>query len=83
MPNLTIRNVPKGVYKLLHESARQHNRSLNGEIVSVLTFEADLARAGLEVDRTSPTPHGFGQSGRKNSNGSRQVVHAMQGNGRR
>jgi len=83
MPNLTIRNVPKGVYKLLHESARQHNRSLNGEIVSVLTFEADLARAGLEVDRTSPTRRIFGQNGGKNVNGPRQSSQPTRGNGRR
>lgn len=65
MPNLTVRNVPKNVYKLLNDSARQHNRSLNGEIVSILTFEADFARRGLELVRTFPEPSRFGEDGRR------------------
>ncbi len=54
MPNLTIRNVTKDVHKLLVESAKVHNRSLNREIISILTYEADLAERGLEPVRTFP-----------------------------
>ena len=54
MPNLTIRNVTRGVHKLLLESAKVHNRSLNKEIINILTFEADLAERGLELIRTFP-----------------------------
>jgi hypothetical protein len=54
MPNLTIRNVTKDVHKLLLESAKLHNRSLNKEIIDILTFEADLAERGLELVRTFP-----------------------------
>jgi len=54
MPNLTIRSVTKDVHKLLLESAEVHNRSLNKEIINILTFEADLAERGLELVRTFP-----------------------------
>jgi len=54
VPNLTIRNVNKDVHRLLLASAKVHNRSLNQEIISILTFEADLANRGLELIRTYP-----------------------------
>ena len=54
MPNLTIRNVSRDVHKLLLESAKIHNRSLNKEIINILSYEADLAERGLELVRTFP-----------------------------
>jgi plasmid stability protein len=83
MPSLTVRNVPKKVYKLLHDSARQHNRSLNGEIVSILTFEADLARRGLELVRTYPALRRFGEDGAKRLKGSRQSAQPKRGHRQR
>jgi len=39
MPNLTVRRIPENVYKRLKASARTNNRSLNAEILAVLTDE--------------------------------------------
>lgn len=61
MPNITVRNVPKDVYKALRESAKRHNRSLNGEILQMLTFEAEMARRRLELVRTLPELERFGE----------------------
>ena len=67
MPNLTIRNVSKDVHKLLLESARVHNRSLNKEIVGILTSEADLTVRGLEFVRTFPMRRRKGRGAKKRS----------------
>jgi hypothetical protein len=67
MPNLTIRNVSKDVHKLLLESAKVHNRSLNKEIVSILTSEADLTARGLEFARTFPVRRRIGGGAKKRS----------------
>lgn len=39
MPNLTVRNIPKHIYKFLKESAKSHGRSLNAEILAILADE--------------------------------------------
>jgi len=67
MPDLTIWNVSKDVHKLLLESAKVHNRSLNKEIVSILTSEADLTVRGLEFARTFPMQRRIGGGARKRS----------------
>jgi hypothetical protein len=67
MPNLTIRNVSKDVHKLLLESAKVHNRSLNKEILSILSFEADLAERGLELVRTFPVRRHIRRDGTRRS----------------
>jgi hypothetical protein len=67
MPNLTIRNVSKDVHKLLLESAKLHNRSLNKEIINILTFEADLAERGLELVRTFPKRRQIWRDARRRS----------------
>lgn len=79
MPSLNIRNVPKNVFKLLHDSARHHNRSLNGEIVSILAFEADLAQRGLELVRTYPAPARCGADGSGRLEGSRPRAQRKRG----
>ncbi len=61
MPNITVRNVPRDVYKALRESAKRHNRSLNGEILDMLTFEAEMARRRLELVRTLPELERFSE----------------------
>jgi plasmid stability protein len=37
MLNLTVRRIPQNIYKRLKASARSNNRSLNAEILAVLT----------------------------------------------
>jgi hypothetical protein len=75
MPNLTIRNVTKDVHKLLVDSAKVHNRSLNQEIISILSFEAHLAQRGLELVRTFPAPRRPIRShGTRRLKGSRQKI---------
>ena len=36
MPSLTIKNVPDDLYKRLKESANQHRRSVNSEVIVCL-----------------------------------------------
>ena len=74
MPNLTIRNVAKDVHKLLLESAKVHNRSLNKEIINILTFEADLAQRGLELIRTFPKRREIRRGAKKRSKTPRRKI---------
>jgi len=54
MPNLTVRRIPKDVYKRLKESARRHQRSLNAEMLAVLADEDGWARRRLAIAETLP-----------------------------
>ncbi len=83
MPSLTVRNVPENVYKLLHDSAHRHNRSLNQEIISILAFEADLARRGLELVRDFPAPHRLGEDSRRHVKRLPRSARREQGNRQR
>ena len=74
MPDLTIRNVSKDVHKLLLESAKVHNRSLNKEIVSILTSEADLTVRGLEFVRVFPKGQQLARGGKKRSRTPRSKI---------
>jgi len=67
MPNLTIRNVSRDVQRLLLQSAKVHNRSLNKEIINILSYEADLAERGLELVRTFPKRRQVWHSAKKRS----------------
>lgn len=58
MPNFTVRNIPKGIYKELRQSAEANGRSLNAEILASLKDKAEMgrrrreaARAMREIDR--------------------------------
>jgi plasmid stability protein len=44
MPNLTVRGIPKDVYSTLKRDAKQHGRSLNAEVLTVLNDKAAMAR---------------------------------------
>jgi plasmid stability protein len=54
MPNLTVRKIPKDVYKRLKESARRNHRSLNAEILAVLADEDGWIRRRLEIAAVLP-----------------------------
>lgn len=51
MPDLMVRNVPKDVYNFLKRSAKVHGRSLNAEVVAILSDEDGWARRRLQIDR--------------------------------
>ncbi len=54
MPNLTVRNIPKDIYKRLKESARRNRRSLNTEILAVLSDEDGWKLRRLQIAAVMP-----------------------------
>ncbi len=54
MPNLTVRNIPKDVHEALRKSATKHHRSLNGEMLEILTYHAERERLRQEAKGTRP-----------------------------
>jgi plasmid stability protein len=51
MPNLSIKNVPDSLLMRLHERAARHHRSLQGELMALLSAAVEPA---AERDETSP-----------------------------
>jgi plasmid stability protein len=54
MPNLTVRKIPKEVYKRLKESARQNHRSLNAEVLALLEDEDAWKLRRLRIKAVLP-----------------------------
>lgn len=54
MPNLTVRNIPKDIYKRLKESARRNRRSLNSEILAVISDEDGWKLRRLQIAAVMP-----------------------------
>lgn len=54
MRNCTLRRIPDNVYELIRDRARNHGHSLNGEILSLLSREAELEARRLEMQRNLP-----------------------------
>jgi len=52
--NYTLRRIPDNVYELMRERARSHGQSLNGEILSLLSREAELEARRLKMQRNLP-----------------------------
>jgi plasmid stability protein len=50
MATITVKNIPEELYRRLKESAAQHHRSLNGEIIARL--EASLTPPRPTVEET-------------------------------
>lgn len=50
MPDLMVRNVPKNVCEFLKRSAKVHGRSVNAEVVAILSDEDSWAIRRLEID---------------------------------
>jgi hypothetical protein len=42
--NITLKNVPDGVYRTIRSTAERAGRSLNSQIIRVLTEEAEVER---------------------------------------
>ena len=54
MPSLTVRKIPKDVYKRLKENAQRNHRRLNAEIVAILNDEDGWIRRRLEISAVLP-----------------------------
>lgn len=54
MPNLTVRKIPKDIYRRLKESARRNHRSLNAEILAVLADEDGWKLRRLQIAAVMP-----------------------------
>lgn len=54
MANLTVRNIPRDLYKRLKDNARRNHRSLNAEIVAILGDEDGWIRRRLEIAAVLP-----------------------------
>jgi len=54
MPNLTVRKIPKDTYKRLKESARENHRSLNAEILALLSDEDAWKLRRLRIKAVLP-----------------------------
>jgi plasmid stability protein len=55
MPNLSIKNVPEDILEKLREQAALHNRSLQGELLALITAAATGALARASVGQTAPS----------------------------
>ena len=54
MPDLMVRNVPQDIYDFLKQSAKAHRRSLNAEVVAILSDEDSWMRRRLQIAATLP-----------------------------
>ena len=54
MANLSVRDIPKAVHEVLRKSAKQHHRSLNGEMLEILTYHAQRERSRQQLKRLLP-----------------------------
>jgi len=50
MPTITIKNLPDNLHKALKSRAKEHGRSLNGEVLSCL--KAAVAVTRVDVEKT-------------------------------
>ena len=54
MATLSVRDIPKAVHETLRKSAKKHHRSLNGEILEILTYHAEGERRRKRLKRLLP-----------------------------
>jgi plasmid stability protein len=54
MATLSVRSIPKAVHEILRKRAKQHHRSLNGELLEILTYHAELERRRQGLRRLIP-----------------------------
>lgn len=54
MPNLTVRRIPKDLYKRLKQTAKRNHRSLNAEILATLADEDGWVRRRLQIEAALP-----------------------------
>jgi plasmid stability protein len=66
MPNLSIKNVPDGVLARLRERASRHHRSLQGELMALLS-------AAVESSPEPVTPTAGGEPAKARRSGTRRI----------
>ena len=54
MPNLTVRNIPKGDYALLKADAKRNRRSVNAEVLAIFADKAGMARRRMQAAKVWP-----------------------------
>ncbi len=57
MPNLSIKNVPDAVLDKLRERAARHHRSLQGELMALLSAALAAQASGAEPPATHEVPN--------------------------
>ena len=57
MPNLSIKNVPDELVEKLRERAARHHRSIQGELLALLSAVVDAPANVLEGREKSDAPH--------------------------
>ncbi|HJR71335.1 MAG TPA: Arc family DNA-binding protein [Gammaproteobacteria bacterium] len=66
MPNLSIKNVPEGLLSQLRERASRHHRSLQGELMALLS-------AAVETRGSPVAPAAAGEPPNARRSGSRRI----------
>lgn len=56
MPNLSIKNVPDEVLDKLRERASRHHRSIQGELMALLSAALESQASGRESPATNDVP---------------------------
>jgi len=57
MPNLSIKNVPSEVLDKLRERAARHHRSIQGELMALLSAALEPRASGGELPRKDDVPN--------------------------
>ena len=47
--NFTLKNIPDGLYEKVKKRAERNNRSVNGEIISILSAATEATRVPVDV----------------------------------
>jgi plasmid stability protein len=66
MPNLSIKNVPDEILDKLRERAARHHRSIQGELMALLS-------AAVESPGNSAEPSGTNEASRMRRSGTRRI----------
>jgi len=54
MATLSVRGIPKAVHEILRKRAKEHYRSLNGELLEILSYHAELERRRQRLKQLIP-----------------------------
>lgn len=67
--NVTVKNLPESIYRVIKREAKRKRRSLNAEIIQALEFEAaeverrrELNKLRKQLDRFAASLPSFGDS---------------------
>jgi plasmid stability protein len=54
VPNLTVRNIPKGDYAVVKADAKRNRRSINAEVLAMFADKAGMARRRAQAAKVWP-----------------------------